>query len=95
MASQTFAVRYDYVPDMESRRTPHRDGHLAFLRSAAEKGSMVLAGALTDPVDTGWLVVRADSVHEAYAMVHEEDPYAQAGLIRSITVRPIALVVPG
>jgi hypothetical protein len=27
-------------------------------------------------------------------MVHE-DPYAKAGLIRSITVRPMALVVPG
>lgn len=94
MADQTFAVRYEYVPDMESRRTPHRDGHLAFLRSAAEAGRLLLAGALTDPVDTGWLVVRAESEHAAYAMVHEGDPYANAGLIRSITVRPIALVVP-
>jgi uncharacterized protein YciI len=93
MADQTFAVRYDYVPDMESRRDPHREGHLAFLRSAAEQGRLVLAGALTDPVDTGWLVVRAASEHAAYAMVHE-DPYARAGLIRSITVRPIVVVVP-
>jgi uncharacterized protein len=93
MADQTFAVRYEYVSDMESRRDPHRADHLAFLRAAAEEGWMLVAGALTDPVDTGWLVVRADSVHAAYARVHD-DPYARAGLIRSIGVRPIALVVP-
>jgi uncharacterized protein len=93
MADQTFAVRYEYVPDMESRRAPHRDGHLAFLRSARDEGWMLLAGALTDPVDTGWLVVRAGSEHAAYARLHD-DPYARAGLIRSVTVRSIALVVP-
>lgn len=93
MAEQTFAVRYDYVPDMETRRDPHRADHLAFLRSAAEQGWLLLAGALTDPVDTGWLVVRTESVHATYAKLHE-DPYARAGLIRSITVRPFALVIP-
>jgi uncharacterized protein len=94
MADQTYAVRYDYVPDMESRRGPHRDAHRAFLQETAERDRLLLAGALTDPVDTGWLVVRAESEHAAYAMLHE-DPYAKAGLIRSITVRSIALVVPG
>jgi uncharacterized protein YciI len=93
MADQTFAVRYEYVTDMESRRDPHRADHLAFLRAAAEEGWMLVAGALTDPVDTGWLVVRAESVHAAYARVHD-DPYARACLIRSIAVRPIVLVVP-
>jgi uncharacterized protein YciI len=94
MADQTYAVRYEYVPDMESRRAPHREGHLAFLRTAADDGRLLLAGALTDPVDAGWLVVRAESEHGAYAMVLEGDPYARAGLIRSVTVRPITLVVP-
>jgi uncharacterized protein len=93
MADQTFAVRYDYVPDMEVRRGPHRDAHLAFLLAAEKTGWLLLAGALTDPVDTGWLIVRAESAHAAYTMLHD-DPYARAGLIRSITVRPIALVVP-
>jgi uncharacterized protein YciI len=93
MADQTFAVRYEYVPDMQTRRDPHRAEHIGFLRAAAEQGRLVLAGALTDPVDTGWLVVRAESEHAAYAMVHK-DPYARAGLIRSITVRPMAVVVP-
>lgn len=55
---------------------------------------MVLAGALTAPVDGAWLVVRAASEQAAYALV-SEDPYVKAGLVRSITVRSIVLVVPG
>jgi uncharacterized protein len=94
MTDQTYAVRYGYVPDMDTRRDPHRAGHLAFLRDRSAAGTLLLAGALTDPIDTAWLVVRAESEPAAYAMV-SEDPYVQAGLVRSITVRPIALVVPG
>ena len=94
MSDQTYAVRYGYVPDMDSRREPHRADHLAFLRSHGEEGDLVLAGALTDPLDGAWLVVRAGSEQAAYALV-SQDPYVQAGLVRSITVRPIVLVVPG
>ena len=94
MSDQTYAVRYGYVPDMDSRREPHRADHLAFLRSHGEQGDLLLAGALTDPVDTAWLVVRAASEQGAYALV-SEDPYVKAGLVRSVTVRSIALVVPG
>ena len=93
MNDKTYAVRYGYVPDMETRRDPHRADHLDFLRSHGEQGDMVLAGALSDPLDTAWIVVRADSEVAAYAMV-SEDPYVRAGLVRSITVRPIGLVLP-
>jgi uncharacterized protein YciI len=93
MTDQTYAVRYRYVPEMETRRDPHRADHLAFLRSQADQGNLLVAGALTDPVDTAWIVVRAESEAAAYAMV-SHDPYVEAGLVRSITVRPIALVVP-
>ncbi|HEU0286937.1 MAG TPA: YciI family protein [Nocardioidaceae bacterium] len=94
MSDQTYAVRYGYVPDMDSRREPHRADHLGFLRARGEQGDLVLAGALTDPVDGAWLVVRAASEQAAYALV-SEDPYVKAGLVRSITVRSIVLVVPG
>jgi len=79
---------------MDSRREPHRADHLAFLRAHGEQGDLVLAGALTDPVDGAWLVVRVASERAAYALV-SKDPYVQAGLVRSITVRSIAVVVPG
>ena len=94
MSDPTYAVRYGYVPDMDSRREPHRTDHLAFLRAHGEQGSLVLAGALTDPVDGAWFVVRAASEQAAYSLM-SEDPYVQAGLVRSITVRSIVLVVPG
>ena len=90
---ETFAVAYGYVPEMEERRGPHRADHLAFLKDLAAKDLMMLAGALTDPVDGGWIVVRAESAAAAKEMM-DADPYATAGLIRSVTVRPIAIVVP-
>lgn len=93
MADATFAIEYGYVPQMEERRTPHRADHVAFLKAAAEAGWLILVGALTDPVDGGWLVVRAEDEAGALDRVHE-DPYRQAGLIRSTKVRPISLVVP-
>lgn len=93
MADATYAIEYGYVIDMENRRAPHRADHLAFLKSAAEAGWLVLVGALTDPVDAAWLVVRADGEAAALERV-QDDPYRRAGLIRSTTVRPISLVVP-
>jgi uncharacterized protein len=93
MTDQTYAVRYQYVPEMHIRRDPHRADHLAFLRSHADQGDLVLAGALTDPVDAAWIVVRAASEAAAYTLV-SDDPYVRAGLVRSVTVRPITLVVP-
>ena len=94
MTDQTYAVRYGYVPEMDVRRDPHRADHLTFLKAHGEQGDLVLAGALTDPLDGAWIVVRAESEAAAYAMV-SDDPYVRAGLVRSITVRPIAVVVPG
>ena len=51
----------------------------------------MLAGALTAPVDGAWLVLRAESAAAARAVV-DADPYAKAGLIRSVTVRSISVV---
>lgn len=90
---ETFAVAYRYVPDMEERRGPVRADHLAFLKDLAAKDQLMLAGALTDPVDEAWIVVRAESVAAARELMNA-DPYAKAGLIRSVTIRPIAVVIP-
>jgi hypothetical protein len=92
-AVETFAVEYGYVPDMAERRGPHRADHLAFLKDLAERDQLVLAGALTEPVDGAWIVVRAESAATAKALL-DPDPYARAGLIRSVTVRPIAIAIP-
>jgi len=88
-----YAVRYSYVPGMEQRREPYRAAHLAWLRELDGRGELVLAGALTEPVDGAWIVVRADSAAAARTMVNA-DPYAAGGLIASVTIRSISVVVP-
>ena len=65
----TFIVNYRYVPEMESRRTPHREEHLAWLRGLAEQGLILLAGALQDPVDSAVLVVRAQDPYGAQTLL--------------------------
>jgi uncharacterized protein YciI len=90
----TFLVLYSYVPDMEQRRTAHRPDHLAWLRELAEKGTLLLAGATQDPVDTGVLVFRGADVREVRRLLLD-DPYATANLISGVVVRPLGLAVGG
>jgi uncharacterized protein YciI len=89
----TFLVIYSYVADMEQRRAPYREDHLAWLRKLADGGILLVAGATREPVDTGVLVVRAADVHEVRRLLLD-DPYAAANLISGVVVRPFGLVVP-
>ena len=91
-AVRTFAVLYQYVPDMQSRRDPHRAAHLAWLRRLAADGVVLLAGALQDPIDGAILVFRGESALAVRRLLLE-DPYASAELISLVTVRPIGLAV--
>jgi uncharacterized protein len=90
----TFLVIYTYVADMEQRRVPHREDHLAWLRTLADGGTLLVAGATREPVDSGVLVVRAVDVHEVRRLLLD-DPYAAANLITGVVVRPFGLVIGG
>jgi uncharacterized protein YciI len=90
----TFLVIYTYVPEMEQRRVPHREEHLAWLRGLAEAGTLRVAGATREPADTGVLVVHAEDVHTVRRLLLD-DPYARANLITGVVVRPFGLVVGG
>ena len=90
----TFLVTYSYVPDMENRRTPHRQDHLDWLRAEEEAGRLILAGAMLEPVDGAVLLVRADDSYQVRQwLLH--DPYAKAGLITGVTVRKLGLAIGG
>ncbi len=69
-----FLLFYDFAPDYEARRADYREEHLARAWPASERGELVLAGALTDPLDTGVLLFKAEnaSVVEDFA---RSDPY--------------------
>jgi uncharacterized protein YciI len=87
-----FLLFFEFVPDYESRRPQYRDAHLRMAWQACERGELVLAGALTDPLDTGVLLFSVESVEqvEKYA---REDPYVVNGLVTRWHVREWATVV--
>lgn len=94
MAQRTFLVSYGYVPDMAERRTPHRPAHLAHAQRAQAEGRLLFAAATLDPIDAAYLVVTADSEADVHSWI-ALDPYMTAGLIRSVTIREIAVAVGG
>lgn len=76
----------------EARRPEFRDAHLTNAWAAAERGELVLAGALTDPLDTGVILFKGDSADVVETFV-KQDPYVNNGLIRSWRIREWATVV--
>ncbi len=77
---------YDYVDDIVERRAPFREAHLALGRETREQGVLLMAGALTEPVDGAVFVfTTADrSVVEDFVA---KDPYVQEGLVTAWRIR--------
>jgi uncharacterized protein YciI len=71
---------YDYVEDILERRGPHREAHLKRIHQARERGQVVMAGALGDPVHGGAIVFRGLEAEDIEAFARE-DPYVRAGLV--------------
>ena len=87
-----YALFYDVVDDYVARRGAFRDQHLRLAGEASRRGTIVLAGALGDPVDGALIVFRAAdrSVAEEFA---RNDPYVTNGLVTRWEVRPWNVVV--
>ena len=87
-----FLLEYDLVTDYIERRAEFREAHLALATEAAQRGELVLGGALADPPDRALLVWRV-----ADRTIIEEfvrgDPYVINGLVRSWSIRPWNVVV--
>ena len=81
-----YLLFYDVVEDYVARRAAFRDAHLRKAWEAAERGELMLAGALADPVDGAVLLFRGSSpaVAEAFA---RSDPYVVNGLVTRWRVR--------
>lgn len=89
---QYYALFYEVVDDYVARRSQYRDDHLRLARAAHERGALLLAGALSDPVDRALLVFRAPerAIVEAFA---RSDPYVTNGLVTRWEIRSWAVVV--
>ena len=87
-----FLLFYDYVPDILERRPAFRGPHLKHAWAAQQRGELVVAGALADPVDGAVLMFAGDSpsVAEDFA---KADPYVTGDLVQRWHVREWTTVV--
>lgn len=75
-----YILFYDVVDDFSAKRATFRNEHLALARPAHQRGDLVLAGALADPVDGAVLVFRGPSPQPAEAFA-KFGPYVTNGLV--------------
>jgi len=87
-----YLLFYEVGEDYVSRRATFRKEHLEKAWRANERGELVLAGALANPVDGAVLLFKGDSaeVAERFAKV---DPYVTSGAVRRWYVREWTTVV--
>jgi uncharacterized protein len=81
-----FVLFYDIVEDFAAKRTPFRPEHLSLVHAAHERGDLVMAGALAEPMDGALLLFRGaeKSVAEEFA---RRDPYVTNGIVTKWRVR--------
>lgn len=87
-----YLLIYDLVSDYLERRADYRDEHLKLAWAAAERGDLLLGGALSEPVDTAVLLFQGDTPAAAQAFA-QADPYVTAGLVTRWRVREWTTVV--
>ena len=87
-----WVLLYDYVDDILERRGPYRETHLGLARDSHQRGALLMAGALSDPVDGALFVFTTDD----RAVVEDfvgNDPYVREGLVTAWRIRPWTVVV--
>jgi hypothetical protein len=87
-----FLLFYDLADDYLARRGEFRAAHLELAWQAKERGELVLAGPLTEPVDQAILLFQGDSA-EAAERFARQDPYVRHGLVTDWRVRQWTTVV--
>jgi uncharacterized protein YciI len=87
-----FLLFYEGAPDYLERRPQYRSAHLTYAWEAADRGELLIGGALADPVDGAVLLFVGDdkSVAEEFARA---DPYVVNGLVARWNVREWTSVV--
>ena len=86
-----YFLLYDVVEDYVERRAEFRAEHLALAREHAERGELLLGGALANPVDGAVLLFKVDTPGVIEEFVRR-DPYVQNGLVTSWSIREWTVV---
>jgi uncharacterized protein len=82
-----YLLIYEVAPDYLARRAEFRGAHLALAWQAAERGELLLGGAVGDPVEGSMLLFSTDSA-EVPAAFAQADPYVKNGLVTRWRVAP-------
>ena len=97
-----YAIISQDVADSLEKRKATRPAHLQRLEELKNQGRLVLAGPhpaidSEDPGEAGFtgslIVAEFDSLEQAQTWA-EQDPYQQAGVYQSVTVKPFKYVLP-
>ena len=92
MSDKHFLLMYDLSGDYLARRPEFRGAHLALAQAAAERGELVLGGAVQDPLDMAVLLFKGPTPAAAEAFA-AADPYVKQGLVKAWRVREWTTVV--
>ena len=87
-----YLLIYEIAPDYMARRAEFRGAHLKLASQAAERGELILGGAVGDPVESSLLLFKCDSpgIPAAFA---KTDPYVLNGIVVRWKVSPWNTVV--
>ncbi len=80
-----FLLHYDLAPDYLARRGEYREAHLGLAWDAADRGELLLGGAVGDPVEYALLLFADAQAARAFA---EADPYVTSGIVTAWRVLP-------
>ena len=82
-----YLLIYEFAADYLARRPEFRTAHLELAWRAADRGELLLGGAVGDPIEGAILLFAAESaaVPSAFA---QSDPYVTNGLVTQWRVAP-------
>ena len=87
-----YLLIYETATDYLLRRAEFRSAHLALAWQAADRGELLLGGAVGEPAESALLLFRCDSA-DIVAAFAKADPYVVNGLVTSWQVKPWQTVV--
>lgn len=84
---RTYAVIYEYEPQLLSLIDNWRPQHRTYLRDLHKQGKLFSSGHLREATAAGaLLIMRTDTAQEARELL-EKDPFFEHGLVTNIIVR--------
>lgn len=87
-----YVLQYEISADYLEKRSLFRQQHLQLAWQAAERGELMLGGALGEPVESAMLLFNVDSAEQVRAFA-ETDPYVVHGLVSRYRILPWHTVV--